>query len=256
VSRESFCPLVRKLAGVRNRSFRCTNRYSVAVGYVKTLLIAVAGGSGSGKTWLTARLARRLGSDCERLCLDDFYRDRSHLAPGQRARINFDHPRAVNWPCLHNVLLKLAAGFPACIPSYDFSIHCRRSAARELQPKPVLLLEGLWPWHTSRIRHLLAFRVFVECPFALRLERRMKRDISERGRAKEEVLQRFEMHVQPMHRRFVEPLRKTAHLVLRSPIRPAALAELDRRIRQLLDSRQTIAEVVSAMQQACAANKA
>lgn len=200
-------------------------------------LIGLAGGSGAGKTWLTDELCKRFGADCERLSLDDFYRDRSHLAPSQRARINFDLPQAIDWPCLQDVLQRLAAGRPALLPSYDFSTHCRRSVTRKVQPKPVLLVEGLWPWHTSRVRHLFAFRVFVECPFALRLARRLERDTTERGRTREEVLRRFELHVQPMHRRFVEPLRKTAHLVLRSPIRPAALVELDRRIRQLLDSR-------------------
>ena len=197
-------------------------------------LVALAGGSGAGKTWLAAELSKRLGAGCERLCLDDFYRDRSQLAPARRARVNFDHPAALDWPCLERVLELLAARIPALAPTYDFSTHCRRPAGHEIQPRPCVLVEGLWTWHHPRIRDLFALRIFVRCSRELRLERRLQRDTSERGRSREDVLRQFASQVEPMHQRFVEPLGKTADLVLGSPTPPRALLELERRIGRLM----------------------
>lgn len=200
-------------------------------------LIGLAGGSGAGKSWLAARLARRLGADCARLSLDDFYRDRSHLTPARRARVNFDHPRAIDWPLFQAVLRRLAARQPAEAPCYDFSTHCRRPVPRLIQPRPFILVEGLWVWHRPRIRELFALRVFVECPAKIRLARRVKRDTTERGRSEAEVLGRFAGQVEPMQQRFVEPLKRTAHQVLCSPVRASAVAQLERQIRHLSDSK-------------------
>lgn len=196
-------------------------------------LIGVAGGSGAGKSWLTAELSKRLGAACERLCLDDFYLDRSHLTPAQRARINFDHPRAIDWALFGETLERLVAGRPALVPLYDFSTHCRGPARRQVQPQTIVMVEGLWAWYRTRVRRLFELRVFIECSPALRLERRLERDTTERGRTEEEVRCRFARQVEPMHRRFVEPLRATADIVLCSPEGQKALGELEQRIRQV-----------------------
>src|SRR5688572_27454107 len=107
-------------------------------------LIGIAGGSCAGKSWLAARLQEQLGKIAGRLSLDDFYRDRSHLPPGRRARINFDHPRAIDWERVEGVLTELCAGRAASIPRYNYETHGRFAEETILAPAPLVLFEGLW----------------------------------------------------------------------------------------------------------------
>src|SRR5689334_19413218 len=100
-------------------------------------LVAIAGGSGAGKTWLAQKLQRILGNKAARLSLDDFYRDRSHLPLSRRAKLNFDHPRSIDWPSVKRALRDLRAGRPTQVPQYDFKTHCRRRQWRIMKPKPI-----------------------------------------------------------------------------------------------------------------------
>src|SRR6185436_16193427 len=108
------------------------------------ILIAITGGSGAGKTWLARELQSALGRRAARISLDDFYRDSSHLSPGRRAAINFDHPRTIDWPTLERALRQLRAGRPARVPRYDFKTHCRVRTQAVLRPRPIVVMEGLW----------------------------------------------------------------------------------------------------------------
>jgi uridine kinase len=179
------------------------------------LIVGIAGGSGSGKTWLAEQLAASLAPDVLRLSMDDFYLDRSHLSPARRARINFDHPRAIDWEALEEAVRRLRAGRPACVPCYDFSTHCRHSSQRSLFPKSVVLVDGLWAWYRSSLRRMLDVRIFLTCPARTRLRRRLARDLKARGRTAESVRKQFRLTVEPMHRRFVEPQAQWADLILR-----------------------------------------
>jgi uridine kinase len=183
----------------------------------RTKLIAIVGGSGSGKTWLATKLAQALGPRATRLSLDDFYRDRSHLSPARRARLNFDHPRAVDWVALENVLRRLRSGHSARVPCYDFATHCRLPRTRTLAPSPILLLDGLWLLRRPLLRRWFALSIFVDCPRRARLRRRLARDRRGRARSRASVLEQFRATVEPMHRRFVEPQKRRAVLVVRSP---------------------------------------
>jgi uridine kinase len=178
------------------------------------LLVAIVGGSGAGKTWLAERLRVALGRQAARLSLDDFYRDRSHLPPARRARVNFDDPRAIDWAAVERVLRDLRVGRPASVPAYDFATHCRLPRARTLPTKPVVLMDGLWLLQRRQVRRLFALAIFIKCPARLRLGRRLARDVRERGRTRASVLRQFRETVEPMHRRFVAPQARWADVVL------------------------------------------
>src|SRR5579862_2899931 len=106
-------------------------------------LIAIVGGSGSGKSWLAEKLAHAFPNEAVRLSLDDFYRDRSHLLPSRRELINFDHPRAIDWKAFESTLELLAQGELVRAPCYNFSTHCRSRRPRLIQPKPIVIVDGL-----------------------------------------------------------------------------------------------------------------
>lgn len=189
-------------------------------------LIAVVGGSGSGKSWLAASLGRGLGNEPGHLCLDDFYRDLGDLSADERSQVNFDDPAAIDWETLQEVIECLERGEAARIPIYDFTTHLRRPETRPLAWAPVMVLEGLWLLHPPWLREKFAVSVFVECSEAERLSRRIERDVMTRGRSEESVREQFESHVQPMHARFVEPQRKWATRRETSPVSEAEHAEL------------------------------
>ncbi len=198
------------------------------------VLVALVGGSGAGKTWLARRLEHALSPHAAYLSLDDFYRDLSHLTFAQRERVNFDHPRAIDWDCLERVLLDCLAGRPTHIPRYDFATHTRRLDAESWQPQPLVLLDGLWLLRRPAIRRLFARKIFVDCPRALRLTRRIQRDTKERGRSRRSVEQQFREDVAPMHTRFVAPQSRWADLILDSPIDPASVRRLTADLRTLV----------------------
>jgi uridine kinase len=200
---------------------------------MRVVLVALAGGSATGKSWLADGLRDRLEPPALRLSLDQFYRDLSHLPPGRRARVNFDHPRAIDWPAFEATLRALRAGHPALVPEYDFTTHCRVEPARRLTPRPWVLVDGLWLWRRPALRPLFDFKVFLECPPEIQLRRRLERDMRERGRSAESVRRQFREHVLPMQVRFVESQRRQADVVLRSPVSAATRARLVDQIRDL-----------------------
>ena len=183
----------------------------------KPLLVALVGGSGSGKTWLARKLHAALGRNAARLALDDFYRDQSHVPMAERGRINFDHPRAIDWELFERVLRKCLAGDRVRVPIYDFKSHSRRVTTRLFRPRPIVLVDGLWLLHRRSLRQLFQESVFLKCGEETRLRRRLARDLLTRGRSAASIRQQFRRTVAPMHRRFVEPQLKWAHIILHRP---------------------------------------
>jgi uridine kinase len=182
---------------------------------VKPLLVAIAGGSGAGKSWLARQIRDALGHRiADIVSLDEFYRDQSHLTATRRARLNFDNPSAIDWPALEAATDCWLAGKSAKIPRYDFSTHCRRVSSRVVSPKAILLIEGLWLFRRRSLRNKFALRIFIECGHQCRLERRIARDCKQRGRSAESVRKQFRTTVEPMHAKFVEPQKHWANLVL------------------------------------------
>jgi uridine kinase len=185
---------------------------------MSVVLVAIVGGSGSGKTWLANKIQTLCPGRCAILRLDDFYRDLSHLPASRRNRINFDHPRAIDWPRFTAVLEAIQAGGDVRLPQYDFSTHTRSASSANWQARPLVVVEGLWLLHRRDLAARYRLRIFVDCPEALRLKRRLQRDVEERGRNRASVLRQFRDHVQPMHARYVELQRKRADLIVTSPI--------------------------------------
>lgn len=188
--------------------------------------IAVVGGSGSGKSWLAARMQAQLGRDSGLLSLDDFYRDLGHLPETARDGVNFDDPAAIDWDAVRGVMDGLAGGTPVRIPGYDFATHTRQAATRAMPPVRFVLMEGLWLLHHAWLRERFDLSVFVECAEDERMRRRIERDVLARGRTAESVRRQFADHVQPMHLRFVEPQSVLATHRVSSPLSDAEFAGL------------------------------
>ena len=197
-------------------------------------LIAIVGGSGAGKTWLAGRLERALGGAAARLSLDDFYRDRSHLPPARRARINFDHPRTMDWPLVEQVLSQCRSGRAVALPRYDFATHTRLAQSRSLAPGKALLIDGLWLLRRRSVRRLFDLSIFVDCPAGLRLQRRLARDLRQRGRTAGSVKRQFRENVEPMHARFVASQRRLADVVVPQPAGRADWQRVLARVKTLL----------------------
>ncbi len=178
-------------------------------------MVGISGGSGSGKTWLASLLAESLAPGVLRLSMDDFYLDRSHLSARRRAKLNFDHPRAIDWAGVEQVLRELRAGRSTCVPCYDFATHCRKLETKPVFAANIVLLDGLWALQRASVRALLDLRIFLLAPLRLRLSRRLTRDLQSRGRTAASVREQFRRTVEPMHRLFVEPQVKWADIVLR-----------------------------------------
>jgi uridine kinase len=178
-------------------------------------VVGICGGSGSGKTTVTRALVDHLGSDCAAVIPHDaYYRDLSHLPPPERARDNVDHPDAFDTGLLAADLAALRAGRPVETPVYDFVSHVRRPERRRVEPRPVIIVEGILILADARLRPLLDIKVFVETAADIRLIRRIRRDTAERGRTLEGVLAQYEATVRPMHLQFVEPSRSHADVVI------------------------------------------
>lgn len=204
-----------------------------------TRFVAIIGGSGSGKTWLADRLATRLGAKAGRLSLDDFYRDREHLTLAQRKRINFDHPRAIDWPLFLETLEALSKGLKVTVPKYDFTLSTRSRKQGVCRPKPWILIDGLWLLHHRQCRRFMDLSIFVACPASLRLQRRLDRDLRERARSVASVRKQFREHTDPMHRLYVEPQALRASQVVKSPISESDVDDLTRTLASISNSKPT-----------------
>jgi uridine kinase len=199
------------------------------------LLVAIVGGSGAGKTWLAKKLRAALEPDAAHFSLDDFYRDCSRIQPARRAKINFDHPRTIDWECMEKVLGDLRSGRAARLPRYDFKTHSRVREKTALACKPLVLVDGLWLLHRRSLRRLFELKIFIDCPARTRRGRRLLRDLRSRGRTRISILEQLKNTVEPMHERFVAPQRKWADIVLRHTFDAGEVRRLARELRGKLD---------------------
>jgi uridine kinase len=201
---------------------------------MKPYLLAIVGGSGSGKSRLARKLLKEFGARAGYICLDDFYKDQSHLPRRERDAVNYDHPKVIDWKSFRFCLQTMARGKPVVLPSYDFTSHTRRPEPRPWQPKPLVVVDGLWLLRHKTVRRIFNQTLFVDCPESIRLSRRLKRDQRERGRAAKSIRKQFMEQVAPMHDRFVAGQSHHADLVLSSPVSNRQLVEIIEDIRKLL----------------------
>jgi len=200
-------------------------------------VIAIVGGSGAGKTFLANKLTTEFGDSASIVRLDNFYKDLSHLDFTEREKTNFDEPSAIDWTEFKSVFETIISGKDAYLPVYDFCSHTRKPERLLFRATPVVIVEGLWLIHEAWLRKLFSFSIFVESSEKLRLERRIARDVNERGRTRESVISQFKKHVSPMHDKFVEPQKQFADFVLHSPWSQAEWKCLIDRIKNKLNLR-------------------
>jgi uridine kinase len=179
---------------------------------LQPFLIGVAGLSGSGKTALARKLAPHMAAEV--ITLDAYYHSQSHLSLEQRARLNYDHPDALDWPLLATHLAALTRDEPIDEPLYLFDQHTRAQTTRRIEPRPIIIVEGILALHHPDVRKLLDLCVFVTTRDEECLRRRMERDIAERGRTRESVLDQYYSTVWPMALQYVLPSREYADLVV------------------------------------------
>jgi len=180
-----------------------------------TLVIGVAGGTGSGKTTVADEIVRRVGPGrIVSVHQDRYYRDLSHLDPNQRIQHNFDHPDAIEEELLVEHLGLLTSGRPAPLPVYDFARHVRTSEVEIAEPRPVVLLEGILILTVAVVRELIDVKLFVDTDPDIRFIRRLRRDLAERGRTVQSVIDQWSDTVRPMHLEFVEPSKRYADLII------------------------------------------
>ncbi|MDH5532994.1 MAG: uridine kinase [Candidatus Pacebacteria bacterium] len=181
----------------------------------KPFIIGVAGGSGSGKTTIVENLIKVLGDESV-TCIshDDYYRNQDHLPMKERVKTNYDHPDSLETDLLITKLKGLTAGKAVKQPIYDFVNHTRSKQTTVLQPNKVIIIEGILIFEPKRLRDLMDLKVFVDTEDDIRIIRRIKRDIEERGRTLDFVVDQYLKFTKPMHEEFVEPNKRYADIII------------------------------------------
>lgn len=181
----------------------------------RPIFIGITGGTGSGKSTIAKEIYRQFGEDCIAMIeQDSYYKDQSHLSMEDRVKTNYDHPNAFDNNLLVSHLESLLNGHSIQKPSYDFSIHNRVEETTKVEPKEIVIVEGILILEDPRIRELLDIKIYVDTDADVRIIRRMVRDINERGRTMESVINQYLNVVKPMHNQFTEPTKKFADIII------------------------------------------
>lgn len=204
----------------------------------RPFIIGVAGGTSSGKSTIAERLTEMVGPEHLGLIrLDAYYIRRTHQSMEERAAANYDHPTAFDWDLLEVHLADLLEGRPAPVPVYDYSIHDRIDEVQWVQPCRVLVVEGILVLWEPRLRERFDLKVFVDTPADLRFIRRLRRDVVERGRTTESIVEQYLTTVRPSHEDFVEPSRVHADVIVpEGGLNRPAVEMLLARVREIAGS--------------------
>ena len=182
---------------------------------MKTIIIGIAGGTGSGKTTLTEKLRDHFGAnEVSVLNHDSYYKRHDELPYEERCKLNYDHPDSFDTPLMVAHLRELRAGHPVQVPVYDYTIHNRTDKTIEIKPTKVVIVEGILIFQNKALRDLLDIKIFVETDADVRILRRALRDVEERGRSMQSVVEQYLATVKPMHEQFVEPSKRYADLIV------------------------------------------
>lgn len=201
------------------------------------LVIGIAGGSGSGKTTVAQEILQRVGPDrIAYIQHDSYYKDLTGLPPTQRAEVNFDHPNSLETELLISHVELLKNGQQIEVPIYDFSKHSRTEETFKVNPRGVIVVEGILIFVEAALRSLFDVKLFVDTDADIRLIRRLQRDITERGRTVDSVIKQYQSTVRPMHLEFVEPSKRYADVIIpEGGFNTAALDMVVARIESLLN---------------------
>ena len=184
-------------------------------GITASIAIGVAGGTGSGKTTVSESILDRVGRDrIAYLQQDSYYCDLSHLPLAERVQVNFDHPDSLETDLLIRHLTALRDGLAVDVPVYDYTLYTRTGQTRRVEPRRVILVEGILIFSEKALRELFDVRIFVDADADIRFIRRLQRDLEERGRSAESVVRQYLSTVRPMHLEFVEPTKRYADVII------------------------------------------
>lgn len=202
------------------------------------ITIGVAGGTGSGKTTVSRQILERVGHrHIAYLAHDSYYKDLSHLTLEERNRINYDHPDSLETDLLIQHINQLKAGQEVQVPVFDFTQHLRKKESILVRPQPIILVEGILIFSERELRNLLDIKIFVDTDADIRFIRRLRRDIDERGRTAESVIDQYLTTVRPMHLKFVEPSKRYADVIIpEGGYNWVAIDMIADRIRSMLQS--------------------
>lgn len=204
------------------------------------LVIGIAGGSASGKTTLAHFILEQVGeNNIAYLPHDAYYKDLRDLPSNEHASINFDHPNSLDSDLLVEHIQRLAQGQAVDLPVYDFEHDTRTGEYRHIEPKPVVMVEGILIFTEAKLRELFDVKLFVDTDADLRLIRRLERDLFERGRSAENIIRQYLATVRPMHLEFVEPSKRYADIIIpEGGMNPVALEMVVARIQALLQQEE------------------
>lgn len=178
------------------------------------LVIGIAGGTGSGKTTLMKNIVNRFGEDITVLSHDNYYKRHDELPYEERCKLNYDEPAALETDLMVRQLKQLRSGQAIECPVYDFTVHNRSDETLHIEPRSVIVVEGIMIFENKELRDLMDIKIFVDTDADIRLCRRIKRDVNKRGRSLESVLTQYQDTVKPMHDQYVEPSKRYADLVV------------------------------------------
>ena len=180
------------------------------------LIIGIAGGSGSGKTFLTRKILRSFKTKCVVIHQDSYYKDLSHLGMKERISNNFDHPNSIDIKLLIKDVKTLINGESILQPLYDFSNHTRKKKYLTITPKPIIIVEGVLIFHFKELINLFSLKIFLDIEPDIRFIRRLKRDVKERKRQVKDICKQYLNFVKPMHELFVEKTKYNSDIVLKN----------------------------------------
>lgn len=202
---------------------------------MKTILIGIAGGTGSGKSTFTNRLKDRFGDDIDVIYHDNYYRCQDDVPMEVRQKRNYDHPDALETDLLVEHLKQLKAGHAVDGPVYDYTMHNRSEKTMHIEPRRIIIVEGILLLADRRLRDMFDIKIYVEADADERILRRIVRDVEERGRSLENIVEQYLTTVKPMHYLYVEPTRAKADLVINSGLNDVAFDIMATKIQKLLE---------------------
>ena len=180
-----------------------------------SILIGIAGGTGSGKTSIAKELSSNFRkSDIILIEQDSYYKDLANISISEREKINFDHPNSIDFSLMVEHLESLKNGIQTKIPIYDFATHTRKKSTKTIDKHRIIILEGIFSLFNDEIRNMMNIKIYIDTPNDLRIIRRIKRDIDERNRSFESIIKQYYENVRPMHIKFVKPTKQYADIII------------------------------------------
>ena len=204
-------------------------------------IVGIGGGTGAGKTTVAERVTESVDAPVTFLSLDDYYLGSGAVPTDEEGRDNFDHPDAIDWELFVEHLETVATFDPVEVPQYDFETHSRRATRKRVDPDPIVIVEGIFALYHERVLSTLDLAVYVQTDADVRVLRRLRRDVEERGRTVDSVVDRYLSTVKPMHEQFVAPTKRDADVIIPEGANPAAISLLRDRVETEVSARGSAA---------------